>query len=203
LLSSDRQRRSRLRYRALQKADSRSFPTYALGSLQSCSDPRGKYEFLQPHRIILTGSDTEDVRRLLAGIWHSRRHSFELLSVSEVIRLAADPCGDGPVDIVVVCEPSKGEGQELYNRVCEVRRRSGRLLGIVDASPLGVKIDPTPSFLVGIRGVPQLISGDAYDSDIYLQQKVLEAQLEVSRQRYDRRLRPTAANWKSFLPQFG
>lgn len=188
-------------FRNLNAADGRNFARYELGPLQSRPDPRGKYEFLELQRVVLTGPDTDEVGRLLLGSWHSRKGLISVLPVSEVMRMAADASESEPLDVVVVCGSNMEEGSHLYEKIFRTAVNAGRLFGMVHSSPIGEKIDPTPSYVTSFGGVPHIISGDPYNSDVTLQKQILDAQLLISRLRYDRRMQPPPSQWESFLPQ--
>jgi hypothetical protein len=173
--------------RELRAADARSFAEYEIGGLQHQSDPRGKFEFLRRMRVVLTGSDTEDVWALMGATTLSLRGELEVLSTEAALRIAADKSASEPLDVVLVCEPTEFEARELAGKFLQIQSQSRRLFGVRVTWPHGKRVD--------------LTAGDAYDSDALLQEGILKEYLKLSRLRYDRRMKPSPSEWESFLPQ--
>ncbi len=182
-------------------ADRLGFERYDLGPIQRCRDPRGQFEYLQLRRIVLTGTDTDTVRRLFAGTWYARKRSLEELPVHEVLRLVENADESIDIDVIVVCEPTKPDGQQLCSQIRRLGRGADRWYGIVDASPIGRKIDPPSAIVMSLGDAPHVIVDDSYDSDVSLQRAILDAYRATRRFRYDDRMKPSARDWQKFLPR--
>jgi FRG domain len=185
-------------YRKLRSTSRRWFPVYNAGAHGRLRF-EDQFEFTRPRRIVLTGSDAGRVDAELFTTWHSRMGWIEQLPVEEVLRLASSSGGPEPLDIVVVCEPFLWQSEQLHDKIHAAGFGHGRLFVILSTGVVG---DVQPSYrhlTTNIGGTIYATSNDPYDADYNLQNRLFQAQLELSRSRYRRRMKPGADNWKSFL----
>jgi FRG domain len=188
-----------LLYRNLRSASRRWFPVYSVGEPKAGLRPDDQFEFTRPRRIVLTGSDVEQVRAVLIPTWHSRMGWIESLPVPHVLRLASTSGGPEPLDIVIACEPFLKQSAALQERIHDAGYSHGRLFVVLSTGVLGDVQPRHQTLAIDIGGVPYLTTNDPYDADYALQNSLFDAQLELSRVRYQRRMKPEPEHWRSFL----
>jgi hypothetical protein len=189
-----------LLYRRFRSKCPRDFPLYELGRSQSLSEPGGQFEFIRRRRIVLTGSDTEDVMTYLIPTWHSRAGWLEVLPKDDVLRIAGDRDEQELLDIVIACEPFAHEAEELKQIILKAGRRSGRSIAVISTGIMGDVRKRPALMMASIGGVPYPIAiDDPYGTDFLLQTQLFDAMLMISKRKYDQRMKPHPRKFESFL----
>jgi len=167
-----------LLYRRLRSASRRWFPVYNFRYAAEIPRREDQFEFTRARRIVLVGSDSGTVRRTLGPIWQCQMGWIEELPVEEVLRLAST-CGEPErLDIVFACERDLRKASELQELIHTTGFRNGRLFGTMAT---GGEAQPNDGF------------------EDHLQNMLFEGQLELSRARYDRWMKPEPDRWETFL----
>ena len=177
----------------------RHFPDYSVGPWQKIEYSGGRFEFLQPRRIVLTGSDAAAVLRILMFTWPGRAGWLEILPLDEVKRIASDPGKRESLDIVVTCEPALQDAVRMQEEITQMGTSSGRLFTSFATGHLGDYRASPAALPVVIGEMPYLVFNDPYDSDFDHQRKLFDCLRLLTRLRYDRRMNPGAGQWETYL----
>jgi hypothetical protein len=188
-----------LLHRKLRSASPRRFPIYEAGGSGASPRLEDQFEFTRPRRIILTGSDAGNVKAVLCTTWHARLGWVEELPLEEVMRLASISGGPETLDIVVACEPFLWQSERLHEMIHDAGFRHGRLFVVFGTGVVGDVLPRHMARITDIGGVPYITTNDLYDSDYSLQNMMFDAQIELSRVRYERRMKPGPDDWRSIL----
>lgn len=172
-------------------------PRYDIGPTQ-LQHPDGRFEFLNPWRIVLTGPDAINVRQYLTSSWHTHAGWVEQLPIERVIEIAADVEQREQLDIIVVCENDQNQSNVFAEKILTTGRKSGRTFVVLPSYVRGTS-PRAESRLFVVGGETWVDFNDHYGTSEQFQRGLFNAMLELLRIRYERQMKPKPSDWRSFL----